>query len=143
MVLRELINMTRLYARDKKSRLFDDEDIILFLNQGIDRMKQFYLFEGIPYLKEPEDELEFVPPQYHYLLALFASSRLFDMDERFFEGTNKRNEFEQLFAELTSSIESGEIFLDYASYEDLPNVADDYVIDEYFGGNNSGGADND
>ena len=39
---------------------------------------------------------------------------------------------EQLCAELTSSIESGEIFLDYASYEDLPNVADDYVIDEYF-----------
>ena len=86
--------MTRLYCRDNNSYVFTDVQIKLFLNQAIDRIKQYKVFLGMKKLVNPYDVPNLLPEEYHYMLALFAASRCYDMDERFYEGIEKRNEFE-------------------------------------------------
>lgn len=134
MNLAELIHMTRVYCRDNNSYMFTDSTITLFLNQAIDRIKQYKLFVDMPYLDNMSDTVKILPRQYQYLLALFASSRCYDTDERFYEGTEKRNEFESLFLDLISEIEAGNVIVfDDAGDEidDHPNYID-YVTDQYF-----------
>ena len=68
------------------------------------------------------------------MLALFAASRCYDMDERFYEGTEKRNEFEQLLETLIGEIQAGNITVTDGlgnAVEDGTNVTD-YVRDVYF-----------
>lgn len=133
MTLKELMKMSRVYARDDDGIMWSDDVVKMFVNQGIDRIKQFKLFNGEQYLEEDDDTPIFLPREYHYLLALFCSSRLYDIDERFFEGTQKRNEFEQTFEELLSEINNGSIVIDNASKENIPSYSE-YVVDTYYGG---------
>ena len=126
--------MTRVYCRDNNSYIFTDVTITMFLNQAIDRIKQYRLFLDMPYLTLKTDTVKLLPRQYQYLLALFAASRCYDTDERFYEGTEKRNEFESLFIDLISEIEAGNVVI----VDDLGDELDeyptyiDYIKDEYF-----------
>ena len=109
MQLSDIMYMTRLYTRDNNSYVFSDTMIKMFVNQGIDRIKQYKVFSGMKQLVDGSDKPTHLPESYHYMLALFAASRCFDHDERHYEGTEKRNEFEQLLTELISEIQAGNL----------------------------------
>ena len=134
MTFQELINLTKVYTRDTDSRVFSDEDIKMFINQGIDRVRQYNIFETMGYLKLNSDVPELLPSMYHYILALFSASRLFDNDERFYEGTDKRNEFEQTFADMIERIEGGELIVKDIEGNIIENntYVSDHVNDVYF-----------
>lgn len=134
MTLKELIAMTRLYTRDSNDQMFKNIIITAFLNQAIDRITQYKVFEGMAKFVNEGDVTTLLPLQYHYMLALFAASRCYDMDERFYEGTEKRNEFEQLLETLIGEIQAGNITVTDGlgnAVEDGTNVTD-YVRDVYF-----------
>jgi len=132
----ELINLTKVYTRDTDSRIFTDADIKMFINQGIDRIRQYNVFESMEYLSNPSDTPKLLPSMYHYILALFAASRLFDTDERFYEGTDKRNEFEEVFANIVERIENGTLTITDENGFAVDNTmsATDHVADVYFKG---------
>lgn len=136
MTLNELIHQSRLFTRDTFSNVFQETDIITFINQGISRVRQYKPFRTMPYLTVKTESPGILPEPYHYLLSLYAASRLFDMDERFSEGTEKRNEFEYYFTDLIGEIQAGNVELMDAEgnvIDDTTNAVD-YVTDTYFGG---------
>jgi hypothetical protein len=134
MTLNELMTMTRVYARDNNSYMFKDSVIKMFINQAIDRIRQYPIFASMPYLSGADDAVTVLPSQYHYLLALFASARCYDTDERFYEGTEKRNEFEFYLDNLIADVENGNILILDGSGNvlDNPYTVIDYVTDTYF-----------
>ena len=111
MTLTELIAMTRLLSRDINGYIFTDQIVTLYINQCIDRLKQYKVFGNMVHLATGTDVPILLPETYHYMIALFAASRCLDMDERFYEGTEKRNEFEALFDELIAEIQSGNLVI--------------------------------
>ena len=134
MVLTDLINMTRIYARDNNAFMFTDTNIIMFLNQAIDRLAQYPIFTNMPYVSVDSPTVYYLPKAYHYILALFAAARCYDTDERFYEGTEKRNEFEHFLDNLIADIETGNIVI----YDENnivvknTNICTDAVKDVYF-----------
>lgn len=135
MQLTDIVYMTRLYTRDNNSYVFSDTMIKMFVNQGIDRIRQYKIFSGMNHLDSNTDEPTHLPSQYHYMLALFSASRCFDHDERHYEGVEKRNEFEQLLAEMIAEIECGNLQIyDGNGDEVIDGItsADDWVRDVYF-----------
>ena len=135
MQLNDIVYMTRLYTRDNNSYVFSDTMIKMFINQGIDRIRQHKVFSGMGYLSDASDEPTHLPSQYHYMLALFSASRCFDHDERHYEGVEKRNEFEQLFAEIISDIECGKLTVYDENGDEIvtgKTGADEVVKDAYF-----------
>jgi len=132
--LSDIVHMTRLYARDNNSYVFSDGMIKLFINQAIDRIKHYKVFLDMPYLSDSTDEPVYLPPQYHYMLALFAASRCFDHDERHYEGVEKRNEFEQLLADMIAEIQCGNLTITDAEGNPVEDGSTyiEYVKDEYF-----------
>ena len=136
MTLSKLREMTHIYARDTNSYMFPDDDIDMFLNQAIDVLRQYPVFRSMKYLQDGDDEPELLPSYYHYMLALFASSRCYDIDERFYEGVEKRNEFESLLDDLIAEVQAGNITIcdkDGNIVEDTANYID-AVADVYFKG---------
>ena len=126
--------MTHIFARDTNNYVFTDTYIDMFLNQAIDRLRQYKVFEGMSYLEYSDDEVTLLPSQYHYMLALFAASRCFDIDERFYEGVEKRNEFESLLDDLIADVQAGNIVITDSegnNVEDGTNYIE-YVTDAYF-----------
>lgn len=133
--------MTRLYSRDSNKQMFKDVVITKYINQSIDRIKQYNVFEEMDYLKNKEDVPTHLPSHYHYMLALFAASRCFESDERYYEAVERRNEFESLLELLVADIQSGNIVIkdgDGEIVEDGTNALD-FVKDVYF--KNYGGSD--
>lgn len=134
MNLTDLITKTRIYARDNNSFMFKDTIIKDFINEGIDRLAQYKVFQNMPYLVNSNDNVSYLPRPYHYLLALFASARCYDTDERFFEGTEKRNEFEYYLDNLIADIENGNITIYDENSLPVLNTSTcvDYVTDTYY-----------
>ena len=135
MTLLDLIYMTRLYTRDNNSYVFSETMIRYFINQGIDRIRQYKIFSGMEHLDYLDDTPTHLPSQYHYMLALFAASRCFDHDERHYEGVEKRNEFEALLSDLIADIECGNLkIVDKNNKEVVSGIscADDFIKDAYF-----------
>lgn len=126
--------MTRVYARDNNSYMFKDVVIKMFINQAIDRIKQYAVFKNMTKLIANADEVKYLPDSYHYILALFAASRCYDTDERFYEGTEKRNEFEFYLDNLIADIETGNIVILDANGVAVTeqNNCIDFVTDVYF-----------
>lgn len=135
MNLQDLIQLTRVYTRDVDSNIFDTATITLFINQSIDRIKQFNVFKTMTKLSALTDEVKLMPSEYHYLLALFASSRLFDIDQRYSEGSDKRNEFEYYYGQLIEEIQCGTVVILNDLLIPIIDTTDaiDYVTDEYYG----------
>lgn len=124
-----------MYARDTDSLVFSETAIKSFINEAINRIRQYEIFDDMVLLNNLTDVPILLPLKYHYLIAVYASSRLFDTDERFYEGTEKRNEFETLFGNLIEKIESGSVIIKDALGIVVanPDIATDYVTDEYYG----------
>lgn len=138
MNLLDLRNMTRTMARDSNGYMFLAYMVDDYINQGIDRLRQTVLFRNMEHLEADEDVPDLLPSQYHYLLAIFAASRCLEFDERHYEAIDRRNEFENLLAELLSEVESGNLVIHDNSRDDGKQEAlnngtyIDYIKDEYF-----------
>lgn len=130
MNLTDLITRTRYYVRDINSKRFPSDEIELYINEGIERLRSYQAFSDMSYPTATKD-VSYLPTEYHYILALFAASRCFGVDNDFYQEQDKRNEFENAFAELITKIENNEIYIKELEY------AIDYVKDEYFDTSNT------
>lgn len=130
----------RQYVRDTASKRFTDSDLNLYVEEAIDRLRSYPIFTDMPYLSDDDDELIYLPENYHYIVALYAASRCFSVDNDFYQEEQKRNEFESIFADLISKIEGGEVTInDITGNAVVPNYVTDTVQDVYF--NTSGTSD--
>lgn len=136
MKLSDLKTRVQVYLRDLRGNKFTDQILTSFLREAVDRIRSYSVFSDMPY---PDDivEVSFLPERYHYLLAVYASSRLFELDNDYYQATQRRNEFEHIFLnDLIPKIEAGEIIIKDSFGNEAINdtIAKDYVVDEYFGG---------
>lgn len=130
----ELMLRARSLVRDFTNSFFREQDIVNYLNEGIERVMQI-----IPELKDmtpfsgPTDEVKYLPRQYHHLLAVYCASRLASQDERHFQAGNFMNEFETKLDTLKASLLNGEIeIIDPVTGEPIDSVREEYVVNRYF-----------
>lgn len=130
----DLISRVRSLTRDLSNSIFREVDIIDFLNEGIDRIKQVIPhFEAMEYPANKDAELTYLPKQYQHLLGVYATARCFGQDERHYQASTFMNEFETKLDELKSKIEAGDIVVkDEAGVPVVAVYATDYVDDIYF-----------
>lgn len=135
MRLIDLVNKTRVHARDFNATIFRKEDIVLFINEAIDRFIQVLpQLSNMPYLYNDEDIMEMIPREYVHLLTNYAVSRLYAQDERHYEASTMMNEFEVKLEEFRQKVENGEITInDPTTGEPISiTLPTDYVVDNYF-----------
>lgn len=139
MNLRDLEKRVRAHARDFNSTIFRKTDIVMFVNEGIERfIQELPELADIPPLITDIDEVKYIPKPYLHLLANYATSRLFSQDERHYEATTLMNEFEMKLSDFVSRVNEGRITLVDENGEKLASVEnDDYVSDNYFYGTGS------
>jgi hypothetical protein len=130
----QLIKRVRSLTRDFSNSIFREEDIIMYLEEGIDRLKQVVgELEGMEYLEDLSDVPALLPSPYHPLLSAYATSRCFGQDERHYQATTFMNEFETKLGELKEAIESGRIVIkDSEGKEVTGSNPVDYVTVEYY-----------
>lgn len=130
----DLVARVRSLTRDLSNSIFRQQDIEAYINEGIDRFRQYITeLTGMGYLNNPSDEPQLLPEQYHHLLAVYSTSRCFSQDENYYQATTFMNEFETKLDELRTRIEGGEIVIRNpdGSIVDRDNRVD-YVEDTYF-----------
>lgn len=133
MFTKDLILRTRRYVRDKSGKRFASDEIMDYINEGIDRIRSYALFQEMPYINDDGDDIYYLPEEYQYALALYASSRCFGVDNDFYQEQQKRNEFENIFADLVARIECGEIKIADITGSEVECVYPiSYVVDEYY-----------
>lgn len=125
MNLTDIITRTRYYVRDINAKRFASDEIELYINEGIERLRSYQALADMGYPTATED-VSYLPTEYHYILALFAASRCFGVDNDFFQEQQKRNEFESAFMELITRIENEEVYIKNM------NWTSEYVTDEYY-----------
>lgn len=108
----QLISMVRSNARDFTNSIFRESDIVLYINEGVDRIKQVIKeCKPMVYLTAPTQSPIILPDEYHSLLSTFATARCFAQDESLMRSISFMNEFEQKLSELKQDIQSGDIEL--------------------------------
>ena len=114
--------------------IFAKNDIIEYINEGIDRVSNIPELEEMEYLVNDEDVPMYLPPRSHHLLSIYASARCFEIDERFYQGVQRMNEFENKLENLESDIAEGKIIIidEETGDEVKGNYNVDYVRDVYF-----------
>lgn len=134
MNLQKLRQMVHVYTRDTNSFVFTESVIDMYINEAIDKFRQIPIFKGMSYLEDSTDEVNILPIQWQFLIPLYASSRCFEFDERFYEAVEKRNEFESLLSDLMSEIEAGNLILQDDEGNDISNPAVyiEYVTNVYY-----------
>ena len=129
----ELIKRVRNLTRDLSNSIFRENDIIEFLNEGVDRVRQIVPeLSSMPHLELHEDVPKYLPESHHSLIALYATSRCFTQDERHYQATNFMNEFEIKMEEFTQNVESGRIKINVDGVDISAGNANDYVVNNYF-----------
>jgi len=125
LTLKDIKARIRTHTNDTTGSIFSEDDIVSYINEGIDRIKSKPYFVNMVYLVTDTDVPAYLPSQYHYLIPLYATSRLFSQDERHYQGTSFMNDFEYKLDELVQAVESGDIeVLD-------PTTGDPIDLDEY------------
>lgn len=105
----DLVLRVRSLTRDLSNAIFREIDIIDYLNEGVNRIKQVVPeMKGLVDLTSSSDEPTLLPVHYHHLLALYSASRCFGQDERHYQASTYMNEFEQKLDEMKASIENGQ-----------------------------------
>ena len=138
MTLNQLINRVRSITRDFNGSIFREQDIIDFINEGIDRVKSIPQFVPMPYPIQKTDSIKYLPSQYHSLLSVYACSRCFFQDGQSYNAGTTMNEFESKLEELNGKIASGEVVI--KDENGVPVVSDytaDFVSDVYFNSSTS------
>ena len=135
MTLRELIQKVRRYVRDTTGTIFQEHDIIDFINEGINRLKRIPELKGMKMLTVNQEKVIILPREYHYLISLYASSRCYAQDERHYQATTSMNEFEIKMEELIADISEGKVIIrDAQGNQILDENEMDYVRDVYHKG---------
>ena len=130
MTLKELIDRIRAYANDSTGSLFTQENIIAFINEGIDRTRRFKVFRDMEHLTSLSDEPILLPSEYHHLLAIYGASRCFTQDEQNYLAQQFMNEYEYKTSEMEQLINDGELVIE--GYDESNNKPFDAVKDVYF-----------
>lgn len=134
----ELIQRVRSLTRDFSNSIFREQDIVDFMNEGINRFKQIIPeLKGTPKLLAREQEPYPIPEEYHHLLSVYSAARCFGQDERHYQATTLMNEFEVKLDELKQAVESGDVTLiDPETGEEIElgmNDVDYVNLDAYWG----------
>ena len=133
MKLVNLVARVRSYTRDTTGTLFTTSDVKDFINEGIDRLRQIKQLEGMKNLTNDLDEPNLLPPQYHYMIAIYSAFRCFAQDEQYTPAQSYADEFEILFKTVELGIQDGRIVIvDEANNEIKNDVDFDSVTDVYF-----------
>lgn len=135
MTLKNLIDRIRAYTRDTTGSLFTQDDIIAFINEGIDRTRRYKSFRDMEHLISLSDEPKYLPSQYHHLLAIYGASRCFTQDEQTYLAEQFMNEYEYKTQEVELLINSGELSIEGVNKDD---EAFDGVKNVYFTDYNRG-----
>lgn len=130
MTLKNLIDRVRQYTRDTTGSLFTQDDVIAFINEGIDRTRRYKHFKSMEHLSSLSDEPKHLPNEYHHLLAIYAASRCFTQDEQHAIAQQFMNEYEFKTQEVELLINEGE--LEIEGYDDSNNKEFDSIKNVYF-----------
>ena len=131
----DLIGRVRSLTRDFSNSIFRESDIVDYINEGINRIRQVIPeLSGLEELTDNTQSPDLLPKQYHHLLALYSASRCFGQDERHYQASNFMNEFETKLDEMKISIEEGRIkIIDPQTNQPINSTYEsDYVVDNYF-----------
>ena len=131
----DLIRRVRSLTRDFSNAIFRELDIVDYINEGINRIRQVIPeLSGLAELTDNTQSPDLLPKQYHHLLALYSASRCFSQDERHYQASNFMNEFETKLDEMKISIEEGRIkIIDPKTNQPIEGTYEpDYVTDNYF-----------
>lgn len=130
----EMIIRVRALTRDLTSTIFREEDIVSFINEGIDRCGQIIpQLSTMTYLAGTSDVPILLPNAYHSLLAIYATGRCFGQDERHYQGSTFMNEFEQKMDELKVNVENSRVVLTNPDGTVVDaSLGTDSVRDNYF-----------
>ena len=133
MKLVNLVARVRSYTRDTTGTLFTTSDVKDFINEGIDRLRQFKQLEGMKNLTNDLDEPNLLPSQYHYMIAIYSAFRCFAQDEQYTPAQSYADEFETLFKIIELGIQDGTIVIIDDDNNEVKNDVDfDSVTDVYF-----------
>ncbi len=136
MNLSQLVLRVRSNVNDLNENIFKKAMIDNYINEGVDRMRNSMYFKDMIYLTNSADVPIILPSQFHHLLAVYATSKCHESDERHFQSGTRMNEFEDKFLQLISAIENGEVVLYDANgvemvfdfeYETVKNVYNTYT----------------
>ena len=130
MTLKDMITRVRQYTRDITGSLFTQDDIIAFINEGVDRTRRYKYFKDMKYLTSLSDEPILLPSEYHHLLAIYGASRCFTQDEQHAIAQQFMNEYEFKTQEVELLIEDGDLEID--GYDKDKNKEFDAVKNVYF-----------
>ena len=123
----KLVERTRSLARDFSNTIFREQDIVDFLNEGINRMKQrITQLKGMESLIARQQSPILLPEQYHHLLSVYSVARCFGQDEDHYRASTHMNEFEVKLDELKEAIENGTVVI---IDPDGNTVEDEYKMD--------------
>ena len=133
MTLNELVSRVRSYTRDTTGTLFTLSDVKSFINEGIDKLRQIKVLEGMKYLESDTDIPDLLPSQYHYSLAVYSASRCFSQDEQHYLAQTFMEEFLGLYSLIELGIKEGTIVIIGSDGEQI-NSDDEFdgVVDVYF-----------
>lgn len=131
----DLVKRVRSLTRDFSNAIFRESDIVDYINEGINRIRQVIPeLSGLEELTDNTQSPDLLPSQYHHLLALYSASRCFTQDERHYQASNFMNEFETKLDEMKVGIEEGRIkIIDPKTNQPIKSAYEtDYVTDNYF-----------
>jgi hypothetical protein len=130
----KMVQRVRSLTRDLTSSIFREQDILDFLDEGIDRIKQILpMMKDMEYLAGDNVEPTHLPQAYHSLIPMFATARCFAQDERNYQATTYMNEFETKMDELRIAVEDGRVVIvDTNGIEVTGDNDSFYVSDNYF-----------
>ena len=129
MTLKTLIDRVRQYTRDTTGSLFTQDDIVAFINEGIDRTRRYTHFKGMKHLNSLSDEPILLPNEYHHLLSIYAASRCYTQDEQVYLAEQFMNEYEYKTQEVILLINDGELVIEDSGVD---NKEFDSVKNVYF-----------
>lgn len=130
----QLIRRTRSITRDFTNAVFREIDIIDYINESIDRCKQVIPeLRDMEYIERGSVGPDYLPDEYHHLLAVYSASRCFAQDERFHQSSTLMNEFEVKLHHLKSLVDSGELIITDPEGNAVTMSNAEYVVDSYFG----------
>lgn len=139
----DLILRVRSLTRDFSNSIFREQDIVAYINEGIDRMIEVVPeFETLDYLLTSIDEPILIPKQYQHLLALYSASRCFAQDDRAYQASTFMNEFEVKLFEMLGNIQSGQLIIKDVDGNPITIAPpEEYVKNNYFRNNYTGDID--
>lgn len=130
----ELMQRSRSLVRDISNSFFREDDIVNYLNEGIDRIAQrIPIFTAMPYLTNNLQEVTYLPKQWQHLLAVYCAARLCTHDERHYQAGTFMNEFETKLEDLSASIDNHDTaVVDGDGNPVEQRMTDQYVRNNYF-----------